>query len=142
MKVIGIMPAYHEQARIVETIRAALPFLDRLIVVDDGSADGTADAASLPGVIVLRHRMNRGQGAALRTGTLAALKLGADILVHLDADGQHDPADIPRLTEPIKSGEADVVFGSRFLEFSPVGMPMEMKISFVLPYGKHRKKQG
>ena len=123
MRVIGVIPAYNEESSIADVLRACLPYLDRIVVVDDGSSDQTAQAAGLDGICVLQHPLNRGQGAALRTGTQAALKLGADVILHLDADGQHDPQNIPKMIEPIANGQADVVFGSRFLGIDPTGMP-------------------
>jgi glycosyltransferase involved in cell wall biosynthesis len=99
------------------------PLVDGVVVVDDGSTDKTSETAQAAGAIVLRHVLNCGQGAALKTGTTAALESGADIIVHIDADGQHDPSFIPLLVEPIKKGEADVVLGSRFMGLQPVGIP-------------------
>jgi len=127
MKVVGVMPAYNEAARIGNTVRACLPYVDLLVVVDDGSADGTyqtVKAMTDSKLVVLRHRINRDQGAALRTGTEAALRLGADVIVHVDADGQHDPSEIKSLIAPIESGASDVVLGSRFLGAEPQGMPL------------------
>jgi len=85
----------------------------RVIVVDDGSTDKTAEIAKLAGAEVLIHPQNRGKGAALKTGFQAARD--ADIIVTLDSDGQHRPSEIPLLLEPIINGEADVVNGSRYL---------------------------
>lgn len=127
MKTIAVIPAFREQKRISETVRGVLPYADKVIVVDDGSEDGTADAAEAAGATVLRHAVNRGQGAALRTGTEAALRSGAEIIVHIDADGQHDPASIPLLVAPIIAEFAEVVFGSRFLGEDAVGMPTGRK---------------
>lgn len=124
MNVIAVIPAYNEAKRIREVVTAVRPFVDGVVVVDDGSSDGTTDAVTAQdSICVLRHALNRGQGAALRTGTEAALRLGADVVVHVDADGQHDPSFIPTLVEPIRSGASDVVFGSRFLGESPEGIP-------------------
>lgn len=128
MKVFAVIPAYNEASRIRGTVEGARPFVDGIVVVDDGSEDGTAEAARETGVAVLRHAINRGQGAALRTGTDAALRLGADVIVHVDADGQHDPALIPSLVQPIREGRADVVFGSRFLGLMPSDMPWSRRI--------------
>lgn len=124
MKVIGIVPAFNEEKRIADVLRAYLAYVNEIVVVDDGSSDKTAEAAKIEKVSVLRHAVNRGQGAALRTGTLAALKLGADVIVHVDADGQHDPQDLPNLIKPILDGRADVVLGSRFLGIEATGMPL------------------
>ena len=86
MKVAAVMPAYFEEPRIAEAVLGVFPYVDAVIVVDDGSEDGTAEQARTTEATVLRHSLNRGQGAALRTGTEAALALGADIIVHIDAD--------------------------------------------------------
>ncbi|MFH1077779.1 MAG: glycosyltransferase family 2 protein [Patescibacteria group bacterium] len=127
MKVIAVIPGFREETRIGETVRGVLPYVSAAVVVDDGSGDRTAEAAKEAGAIVVRHRLNRGQGAALKTGTQAALRLGAEAILHIDADGQHDPASIPALLAPLAAGEADVVFGSRFLG-EAVGMPMSRRL--------------
>ena len=89
--------------------------MSHVVVVDDGSADRTSETALEAGATVLRHLMNRGQGAALQTGIEYSLKKGADVIVTFDADGQHDAADVAALLHPIVDGFADVVLGSRFL---------------------------
>jgi glycosyltransferase involved in cell wall biosynthesis len=132
MRVIAVIPAYHEGLRAWKTVRAVLNFVDEVIVVDDGSRDETASQARLGGAVVLSHAINRGQGAALRTGTEAALLRGADIIVHVDADGQHDPKMIPSLVAPIRENRADIVFGSRFLGIEPSDMPAGRRLFFVL----------
>lgn len=128
MRVFGVIPAYNEEKRITAVLQASLAYLDEIIVVDDGSTDETtaiASAANSDGrVRVLRHAINRNQGAALRTGTRAALALGADVIVHLDADGQHDPKDLPDLLKPVLEDVVDVVLGSRFLGVEATGMPL------------------
>lgn len=124
MKVIAVIPAYAEAARIKNTIRAVLPFVDQMVVVDDGSPDQTEAQARKTPAVVLRHSINRGQGAALKTGTQAALRLGADIVLHIDADGQHDPLSIPNVLQPLAEKKMDVVFGSRFLGQEAAGMPL------------------
>jgi glycosyltransferase involved in cell wall biosynthesis len=85
------------------------------LVVDDGSGDATAAEARAAGAVVGRHTRNLGQGDALRTGFALAEELGADVVVTMDADGQHDPAQLPDLVGPVVAGEADYVQGSRFL---------------------------
>ncbi|MBU1448233.1 glycosyltransferase family 2 protein [Patescibacteria group bacterium] len=127
MKVIAVIPGFREETRIGETVRGVLTYVAVAVVVDDGSPDQTAERAKEAGAVVLRHRLNRGQGAALKTGTEAALRLGADVVLHVDADGQHDPASIPALLAPISSQEADVVFGSRFLG-EAVGIPLSRRL--------------
>ena len=124
MRVFAVIPAYEEAVRLPSVLDAIIPLVEGVVVVDDGSLDGTAESAKRPGVHVLRHVFNRGQGASLRTGTKAALELGADIIVHLDADGQHDPAPMHTLIEPILRGEVDIVLGSRFLGMQPEGVPL------------------
>lgn len=114
-KVIAVIPAYNEGNVIADVVRSLNGVVDEIIVVDDGSGDASGKLARDAGARVLRHRINRGQGAALQTGTEAALRRGADIVVHFDADGQHDVGDIARLIEPLQSNRADVVLGSRFL---------------------------
>jgi len=85
------------------------------VVVDDGSTDETAAVAAEAGAVVARHPHNRGQGEGLRTGFAVAGALGPEVVVTMDADGQHDPADLPALVSPVVTGEADYVQGSRFL---------------------------
>ncbi len=123
-----VIPAYNEASRIGPVVRSLSALADRVLVVDDGSADRTAEAAAEAGAIVLKHAINRGQGAALKTGTIAALRDGADVIVHMDADGQHDPADVDALVAPILDGRADAVFGSRFLGVSADGMPASRRL--------------
>jgi glycosyltransferase involved in cell wall biosynthesis len=127
-RVIVIIPAYNEERTIVHVIRA----LQRrgfttLVVVDDGSSDRTGELAAREGAIRLRHLLNRGLGGALGTGISAALRLGAEVIVTFDADGQHDPDDVRRLLEPIDRGEAEVVIGSRMLD--PRGMPYRRRLA-------------
>lgn len=131
MKIFAVMPAYNEKGRIGGVVRRLLPIVGRVIVVDDGSADGTADEARSAGADVVTHALNRGQGAALRTGTDLAVAEGADAVVHVDADGQHDPGAIPALVAPIREGRADVVFGSRFLGARADGMPFARRMLLV-----------
>ena len=114
-----VIPAHDEAPRLPEVL-ARIP-RDRLgdavaVVVDDGSEDGTAEAAERAGAeIVVRHETNRGLGAALRTGLETARRLDARAAVYIDADLEYDPAEIPALLAPIEAGEADYVLGSRFL---------------------------
>jgi polyprenyl-phospho-N-acetylgalactosaminyl synthase len=113
-RIMVIVPAYNEGSVIEGTVRNLLSAGYEVIVVDDGSQDGTAAVRELP-VVYIRHVVNLGQGAALETGMNYALRAGAGIAVHFDADGQHDCRQIGRLLAPILDGSADVVFGSRFL---------------------------
>lgn len=110
-----VIPAYNEAkvvADVICEVQGAGNY--KIIVVDDGSRDATfATARTLNGVIALRHKINRGKGAATKTGIVAANQLGADIIVTMDGDGQHDPGDIEALVAPIRAGEFDVVLGTR-----------------------------
>lgn len=116
MNVVAVIPAYNEETRIADAVRDARRFVSAVVVVDDCSRDETGNVARAAGAIVLRHVINRGQGAALQTGGEYALaRLCADAIVHFDADGQMRGDEIPMMVEPIASGEADVVLGSRFL---------------------------
>ena len=114
-KVIAAIPAFNEEYAIGSVVLRTHLFVKQVIVVDDGSHDHTAEIAQLAGAIVVKHEKNQGYGAAIKTIFITAQKMDADELVILDADGQHNPCDIPKLLAPIESG-ADVVIGSRFLE--------------------------
>ncbi|MGZ4430008.1 MAG: glycosyltransferase family 2 protein [Gaiellales bacterium] len=114
-----VIPAYNEAENIGHVL-AALPervcdLTLHAIVVDDGSADATTQRARRAGAAAVRLPLNRGQGAALRTGYRLALSTGAEVVVSMDADGQHQPSELSRLVQPIVADEADVVGGSRVL---------------------------
>ena len=111
-----VIAAYREEAVIADVVRPLVETGYSVVVVDDGSPDHTAERARGAGADIVRHAINRGQGAALQSGLRYALGRGARILVTFDADGQHSAADIPRLVRPIAEGTADIVLGSRFLE--------------------------
>jgi glycosyltransferase involved in cell wall biosynthesis len=115
MKVIAIIPCLNEERFISEVVTKAIKFVDKVIVVDDGSDDNTSSAAKAAGAEVIKHKKRSGAGAATRTGFIEALQAGADIIVTLDGDGQHDANEIPLLIQPIQDGKADLVIGSRFL---------------------------
>ena len=120
MRVIAVIPAYNEESTILEVIKQVLPKVTEVIVVDDGSKDNTRRLVKKAGVTVVSHAINRGLGAALSTGFVAAEILKADVVVTLDADGQHDPEELNRLVKAIEAG-ADVVIGSRMIDHK--GMP-------------------
>jgi glycosyltransferase involved in cell wall biosynthesis len=114
-EIAAVIPAFQAAATVgdvVGRVRAAVPGA-RIYVIDDGSRDGTASAARTAGAVVLAHPGNRGKGAALRTGVDEATARGADIVVTLDADGQHPPEAIPGLLAPLGLGTADLVLGAR-----------------------------
>jgi polyprenyl-phospho-N-acetylgalactosaminyl synthase len=110
-----VIAAYNEAARIAKTIYTLTPYQWNVVVVDDGSQDQTAETARHAGAVVLRHAINRGQGASLQTGIDFALSQGAKYIVTFDADGQHQATDIPSMLESLVTNRADVVLGSRFL---------------------------
>jgi glycosyltransferase involved in cell wall biosynthesis len=113
--IVACIPAYNEELTIAKVVLRARRHVDRVIVCDDGSSDMTAEIAEACGAEVIRHERNMGYGAAIGSLFRRAREVGADIMVTLDADGQHDPDYIPRLIEPLIRGEADIVIGSRFL---------------------------
>lgn len=114
-KISCVIPAWNEEKNIVQVIKNVRPFVDKIIVVDDASKDTTSKLAEEAGAFVINHLINRGQGAALQTGNDYALSLGADIIVHFDGDNQFLANEINDMVAPILKGEADIVFGSRFL---------------------------
>jgi glycosyltransferase involved in cell wall biosynthesis len=121
INIIACIPAYNEEATIAAVVRGTQPFVDEVIVIDDGSDDATAAQADSAGATVAQHDHNRGKAAAIMTAFRHATARHADVLVLLDGDGQHDPVAIPALVHPILEGEADIVVGSRFLDVkSPV----------------------
>lgn len=134
MKTACIIPAWNEAKHIELVVNKVKNLVDHLIVVDDCSTDNTFELAKASGATVIRHLINRGQGAALQTGTDYALKIGADIIVHFDADDQFDAQEIPDIIKAIVDNEADVVFGSRFLG-KKSELP-KLKQHLILPLGR------
>ncbi len=113
--IVAGMPMYNEEETIGTVVTKALRHVDAVICIDDGSSDSSARIAEKCGAIVVRHRINRGYGGALKSLFIKARELNADALVVLDSDGQHETSDIPKLLKPILSGEADFTIGSRFI---------------------------
>lgn len=125
MKTTVVIPAFNEGDSLRQLLLRTVKFVDRVIVVDDGSCEKKrvmADSISEK-IIVLRHRINLGKGAALKTGCEAAINLGTDVIIFMDADGQHKPEDIPRFIKKIQEKNVDIVFGSRKINR---GMPLMM----------------
>lgn len=110
-----VIPAYNEAGNIKAVLDDVLNRYENVIVVDDGSSDATQEIVNMSGAILLRHVTNRGQGAALRTGTKFAFEQGADIVVHFDADGQFLVEDVAKAIAIVENKEADIIFGSRFI---------------------------
>jgi len=118
-KIYIVIPAYNEENSISGVIKDLKKHnYHNIIVVDDGSTDNTLKIARQSGNVVVRHPINLGQGAALRTGMDLALELGVDIIVTFDADGQHMAKDINKLIKPVISKEVDIALGSRFIDNS------------------------
>ncbi|MGH7544435.1 MAG: glycosyltransferase family 2 protein [Gemmatimonadota bacterium] len=126
-KLVAVIPAYNEAGHIGPVVRAVRKFADEVVVVDDGSVDGTSAEARAAGARVYRHLVNRGLGGGIATGLRAALEAGADIVVTLDGDGQHVPSEVLEVAKPIIKGEADLAIGSRMLD--PHGMPFVRRVA-------------
>jgi glycosyltransferase involved in cell wall biosynthesis len=114
--IVALIPAYNEAAGIAQVVAGTLKEISKVIVVDDGSTDATAELAEAAGAEVIRLPRNRGKAGAVMAGFAAALVRGYGVAVMLDADGQHLPEEIPGVLGPVLAGEADLVIGSRFLE--------------------------
>lgn len=118
--VVACIPAYNEEKSIARIVIESLPHVSKILVCDDGSSDLTGEIASRLGATVVKHGRNTGYGSALRSLFDKAKEMGADTVVTLDGDGQHSPADIPKLLKPVADGESDIVVGSRFLGGSDI----------------------
>jgi glycosyltransferase involved in cell wall biosynthesis len=117
-KVVVCIPAFNEAKNIADIVQRAKSYAATVIVCDDGSLDDTAENAQAAGARVVRHVTNKGYGAAIKTLFMAAKEEGADVMVTIDSDGQHNPDQIPSLVNPLLSQGYDIVIGSRFLEKS------------------------
>jgi glycosyltransferase involved in cell wall biosynthesis len=134
MAALLIIPAYNEAENIesvIAEIRQQHPAFE-ILVVDDGSMDGTAKIAEAAGVAVLRLPFNLGYGAAIQTGIRYGLEAGYERAVLMDADGQHDPASIENLLGPVVSGDADLALGSRFLGGAHYRVPVSRRFGISL----------
>ncbi len=125
-KITAILPAFNEEISIGSVILRTKEYVDRVIVVDDGSNDHTVDVAMLAGAEVIRHPTNMGKGAALKTGFEVAAD--SDVIVTIDSDGQHNPCEIPGLVAPILEGVADLVIGSRYMNGNGKNTPSYRRI--------------
>ncbi|MHB8106804.1 MAG: glycosyltransferase family 2 protein [Candidatus Cryosericum sp.] len=117
MRIAAVIPAFNEEHNIAAVVEGTRPFVAATVVVDDGSADNTAGAAGAAGAIVLRHESNAGKGAALKTGLKYLMDTGYDGAVTIDADGQHDPAEIPLFIAAAEQGY-DMIIGNRMSDIS------------------------
>lgn len=125
-KICAILPAFNEEISIGSIVILTKQIVDEVFVIDDGSSDRTSEIAKKAGAFVIRNEQNRGKGSALKTGFSAAVDF--DIIVTMDADGQHDPQDIKKIIGPILSGEADIVNGSRYLKGKGKNTPLFRRI--------------
>jgi len=124
---IAAMPAYNEENTIAKIILGCRKYVNKVIVIDDGSTDATVEIAEALGAHVVRHRTNQGYGTALRDCFKTARELGADRMVIIDSDGQHNPSEIPNLLEPLHDG-FDLVIGSRFVNGNGKNIPVYRKV--------------
>lgn len=115
LNIAVLVPAYNEAKMIGSVLLSLKQYPLTILVVDDGSTDSTSEIARAAGIEVLRLDMNQGKGAALNHGLSHLKRLNPDIVVLIDADGQHLPQELPALLQPIVAGEADIVVGSRYL---------------------------
>jgi glycosyltransferase involved in cell wall biosynthesis len=123
-----LIPAYNEEVAIGSMVLHTRKYADRVIVIDDGSSDRTVEVAEMAGAEVIRHPENRGKGEALKTGFEAASQNGTKIIITMDADGQHNPDEIPKLIAHIRSGEVDMVNGSRYINGKETDTPAYRRI--------------
>lgn len=127
IKIIAIIPAYDEEETIADVIKDTLPYVNEVIVINDGSTDATKEIAESAGADVIDNIVNRGLGETIKKGYQEALNRDADIIVQLDADGQYLAKEIPLLIQPVLNNKADLVLGSR-LENIRYKMPKLKKI--------------
>ncbi len=138
--IVVCIPVYNEEKSIAKVIVNARKFSDAVLVCDDGSSDMTGEIARALGAKVIRHERNLGKGAALASLLLEASKLRPSVVISIDGDGQHDPADIPRIIRPVLDGEADLVVGVRPMEKGV--MPTERIIGNKVLDGVTSRKAG
>ena len=128
MRVIVGIPAFNEEKNIASLITQLKEITDEIIVCNDGSTDSTSKIAEELGAIVINHEKNLGYGAAIRSIFLKSKNLDGDVLVTIDADGQHRVDDVSKVINPIINGESDLVIGSRFLDESEKEVPKYRKV--------------
>lgn len=128
IKVLAAMPAFNEEKFIAKTIVGTKKYVDKVLVIDDGSSDATRAIAESLGAIVVHHEKNAGYGAALQDIFQKARDLHVEALIILDADGQHNPEDVGKLLEALVTSEVDVIIGSRFLDGNQKHIPGYRKV--------------
>lgn len=138
------IPAYNEAKNITNIINEAKKYATEVIVCDDGSIDNTSELAKAAGARVIRHAVNKGYGAAIKTLFQIAKDENADVMVTIDSDGQHNPEQIPRIVEPVLRNNYDIVIGSRFLKeadkqqvpiYRSFGIKTITKFTQIITYG-------
>jgi glycosyltransferase involved in cell wall biosynthesis len=137
--IVAVIPAYNEARSIAEVVLRAQKFANAVLVCDDGSTDMTGEICEALGVKLLTHEVNQGKGVALRTLFEVALDLNPSAVVSLDADGQHNPENIPRLVAPVLSGVSDIVVGSRYADGSKIDAPLYRRLGLRLFKGRSKK---
>jgi polyprenyl-phospho-N-acetylgalactosaminyl synthase len=136
-RIFFVIPAFNEERSIGKVVSDLLKAgYGNILVIDDGSKDNTYGVAKKSNATVLKHIINRGQGAALKTGIDFALKEGADVIVTFDSDGQHRVEDLPAMLKPVLEGKVDVALGSRFLQKTdmPFGRRVLLKGSILVQW--------
>lgn len=118
MKICILIPGYNEEKTIGQVVSKARKVISDVIVIDDGSTDNTYQIAKNAGAIVIRHEVNKGKGAALKTGFKYALEHYYQAVITMDSDGQHDVDDIPNFLNTLREKKADIVIGSRMENLS------------------------
>lgn len=133
---IAIVPAFNEENKVGSVVRSLFDHVDQVVVVNDASKDNTKQKAQEAGAVVLSHKINRGQGAALETGHEYARANNADYIIHFDADGQFEVSDILPALNKLKDNNADILFGSRFLDKKVKNKIPTFKKYIILPLAK------
>lgn len=131
--VVAIIPVFNEARNIANIVDRVTMSVSKVIVIDDGSIDNTYSTVPRGEKIsVLRNRKNLGKGAALKRGIIEAMRLKPDIFITIDGDGQHEPEDIPKLIQPIRDNQADIVVGSRYLSAQDEKIPRYRKLGLTV----------
>lgn len=142
IKAVAIIPAHNEEKTIAKVILQTMRFVDSVLVCDDGSTDMTPMIAKAVGASVVSHEKKQGKGEAFKTLFEEVMKLNPDIVVALDADGQHDPDQIPMLMKPIETEKCDLVVGSRYVSGGKMDAPLYRRVGLKVVNFMYRKFAG
>ena len=129
MKTCLLLPAYNESRTIGQIIQESAEFIREIVVIDDGSSDETAEIAATCGAVCLANATNRGKGNALRKGFAYALEQGYELVLTMDSDGQHQPADIPRFLGHFEDTHPDILIGARATQDLRTSMPLHRRMN-------------